>query len=758
MNPIFTPFQNSLLTPRLLLYCQKTISETDPYQSVGIVLCCALSWTPETKSAAMELIKAHFPALVKFVSDDQIVNVVNTVVSRVIGCEEWNVKDSGALTKLVKMVQNESSVLAWHVITATLKTSNTEQLHVKNLWKVARQILNSEEGQKMPSSRLAPSYQYCMALMLELIGRYGLSSSSLLMDTYKEFFQLFGDMCSRVRLDAVPAPVYDVMYLLVVVFSAIHEETGKEPFKQHLTQLLDAIIDCNVAGSQFLSELKSMVDVPPVWFSDNGIDAKRVICSMLLFGLKHSGKLHSLAPYAADWISALFPLLVSCWPSIQREYQYPSLLESLAEITFKFSMAPSGVNMDCLRKIVSACQEHLFSSHPVLHNLSLDLWCVVLQNSSTAATKDVPRQLSALALHIVNRYFPSLSASSSRPLSSTMLYTLNPIRLKLKSILFRALACVPEHSRPEIDGALSGTPLFRILNVQGEPTLGDGDLFLLSVLPLSLMPRNSRYDHVLSLLVEMLSLTATLKTDDGVARNWLCMRAIHSLLGDSKETWTSATLGTLYRLATQTFQNAARGEFVDGNFMACFFDIFSLPPLRERLTWKKLLLDLGAKFHLFPNIAKIALVQYISASAVSCAYSELEQIAEPLTDIFNTFCMDSDWIVAAEAIVAFYPLSKKISLDIENKDRIQELFETYLQAEEKPVPLNTKQSKCLDALAVTPDLTDALDTFKAQMLRFAEERIGSSTEDQSLLQELLKTAQRLRTLESSIAASNSTIL
>jgi len=628
---------------------------------------------------------------------------------------------------------------------------------------MAKKVMELKGEEKLSDSLLASSFGDCMRRALELFGMFGLSGAPQFIGVYKAYTSMILEMCKQVKLHLVNANHYDTLYKLVALFCQVHEDTHISTFGDILTALLDSILVSNATRTGFfpaLNDLMNPLDNGALWFQENEVDFNRVAVSLLLFGFKHATVGHLFAPHAEEWISLFFKLLAVTWPTLQAKFSYRTLLEACAQNTFRFSVTSTGTNRDCIQQLARFCQAHLFNTHPLIHNIALDLWCIIIDNTSQALTSDIPHQLASVVLHIFNRFFSP--TSNPTPISLTALQALNPIRLKLRSILYRVLTCIAPRYRSNIDTNLADhIPLFQVLKCD-DAEIGDGDLFLLDVLPLAFMAVNQRYEELVRLIFGMLPRGILEKDTQPSARTLLCLRALHNIFSQMGVTWsgpTKASLSVYVNAVLSSLKSASQRESIDGEALSIFLDIQSLPTLKDTVPWKRHIFAVTDSLHFLPTVAKIAFVQFIAKYIATASSEEVYDLNNHLSQIFNIFLADQEWIVAAEALVAYFAIFKKCSFSVEHEKGAKKIFEYYNSPTEVPVAM--KAQSHLVSFSKDPNtahILDSVELLRSHLLRYAEERVDNSTEGQHLIQEFLKTTERLKELEASLAIANGTVL
>jgi hypothetical protein len=748
----------------IFLFLKNNPSTDDPFQSVGIVLCCSLSYSVDNSKIVFKLLNSHFPTLESHISDDRVQEVVGVMASRLMNDALWK-NTRKKMSKLLVSCLNNSPFLPWFAILKMIESFCVPISAAEAFWKLAYKTFSASSGKhKTDKVLVSKTFGPFVNGMNEEIADVGVNGSFLLCQKRANYIAAYYALWNHVKMESIHNSLWDSIFLnFMLTCHVCDKSSGRATSLMAIPPMIfKSIMSFPSMADRFFMFLKQIQsgDSYPnsEWLAAERISPHELLWSFLTFGIDQIPNPTLLKPYVKEITNLIFDSMPFYWDGNDgNDLAYPTLLEIICKNLFKISIDSSQSTTggdDGFKTISSICQTHLYNPHPLVHNIALDLWCIIIKTSSITVTKSIPEHLGMLLQHVIKNY-------SSIDLST--LHGLNHIRLRTKSILFRVLSSLPEYFRPNIDTSLENIPLFQVLNCN-HVELGDGDLFLLDILPLSLMSWNARYSFILNQIMGMLP-KQSLKIEANV-RLVLCLRAACHLIQQCHDKLSidslSATQRTINNMLTTLKNMTSMKDFAElGDVLALIFDIIISIKEHVEIQWRMIIINFSDQIGLLSSVAKVAFAQFLSKCIEKATVDQFHDVEMAMKKSFNQLIEDSDWLVSSESILAYFSFRNRFNLDLKLEKDVARLN----NEEEALYPsINTNPQTIREILLSSvscpnnaQSVMDALISFKIAMLRFAEQQ-SAQRQNPSLIQELTRTNARLAQLESTIVNNNPNVL
>jgi hypothetical protein len=699
----------------------------------------------------------------------------------------------GKLTAFNK--QAKSSVLAWCAVKAFLDWEERDSIKIgKYIWPLVEHLCKLDEENLNGDDHVLCDVAFAFSRRsLSLMGAYSLKGAGLLHDTYPKFYESFDlVMKSCANLGNLFEDRWECPMINFCALSQLHMSLNIETLGSIASRLLNTML----AGMDKEKVLACIDDI-----GDGNVDNRNVCVDLrttfpllkafgLLNGLQIANKEH-FHPIFIPWTERLFASLPLLWEHLSVEESYEDTLEEIARALLGNCQAATATiskKAESLQRISSLCHAHLFNPHPFVASLAIDLWCILIKNSSAHAIKQLPSELESLVNHFIQTYYftkPAYSPTSSSRGNATSsvleapsifgpslnsatmipdiahLHALHGIHTRLKSILYRVASILPNSSISELDDSFKSYNCFKILNFERNQELFDRDCVLLDLLPLHFLKDHALYNDVMFALVGRLNkLQGSATSPKCTPSLLLTYRAILKLTTDKIQTLKSNSLSELVKIINIAMKASSMATIDDENFgdlLAVMLDICLSVRSTVQLTWKSQVSSLLPKLPQLNSAAKMAYIHYILGNVLydlSNAGPNPKDFTPTLRSSFESLLHDSDWLVCSEAIITYYTLSSKFTIYIELSEDLKSLTDFpedggshfALSAAAYQLILQSGQVSDENSFA------QSLSNFKRSIFDLAERMKVSGRSE--IFDQLSQLNARLKQLESTIADSN----
>lgn len=475
---------------------------------------------------------------------------------------------------------------------------------------------------------------------------------------------------------------------------------------------------------------------------------------------------------------------------ITMQNKYLVLLRSLSNSVMAVLIAPDASQENATQivpALVQLCFSYLFSPHPFIANLSLDLLCLLIRSTSSTYQSDFRQTLSALIEHILDLHLPAGQFSMAHLRAS------DPVLVRLRSILHRIITSMADFLRRGLFEELFPRSTLNRLLSHENVTLTDRDFAYVAIWPHAYW--NERYNIVLSQLIstirrcssslqsssQSLSSTEASKSSNDIAQLigttretekrgsgasseaelTLALKAAAHLVSMLSSHLLPATVKELAALVQQLISSAVYSTAtLNSEIFANYLNLVVVCSNHAPLQWQHLISKFSVRMNKCQPIAKIAFVQFLTAGLAETAPSA--EISSLVTPIFNMLLDDPHWFVTVEAICAYCAVAKRHDLPLKSKEDWKQDFGPNAVASFKQ---NLSLSRSVQQLLLesvqdfsTQLFLNKLTSFRKDLLQLAEATKTDSTAGQSsskdaILLEIARSYEKLYQLEASLGGT-----
>lgn len=740
-----------------MLTLKDEVNPSDLVNSASVVLCCSLSLTDSTSRKALKKIAKYLPSFNQDLLESSVKKALKISITKLFESSSTHPKALKTLVEVLNKSIDDGPHLGLYALSALVKWSDPKFGTLKKLWTAIGEILTKwmTEKRKVDATTMQKHFAELLTRVVEWFGTVSLAGAVSEFDSYEAFLKVFQMIVRVGKFDSIDQS--PVIFTLAMLFTHVSASSDIECYKELAGAIMNGMIGSLVLRDTILdqvSDCRTGNHTYSTWMAEQNIDETMLAWTFMTRALQYASFGTQLNPN--KWMRLLFEMLPERWTFIQKTTAYTSLLELFAQTSFKLMLdTRGGAKPTSVHSVSEICQSFLFAPHPLLSHLSLDLWCLIIRSSSNEATIAISPSLGLLAKHFVQTHF---SSSVVSPMTLESLKGLHNTRVTLKSIIRRVLESLPMYHRPEFDSKLKKLPLFLLL--EGGPTeLEVADLVLIDIIPWDLMSvdRTGSAPRLAAQLIAEIQRNQSLRLEPSI-RSLLVLRALHRVYMDIGAQFSSDTHMTILRAVTALITNIKNSTVpmsLDGDSLAAIIDLLSMSRILFNSNWKSPFINLSDKISTMPSVAKVALVQFISAcySDPNTNKSDIDGITASVGSVFDLLLADREWTVASEAAVAYFICSNRGPVKLSKPSTVKDLVSSYSsEGSMEPSPETVLQ---LLRVAMTDSshttLLDSLISFKMSLNRFGSTL--HSQKDSSILQELAQVNDRLTRLEGSLAVS-----
>lgn len=752
-NPIFDGGPYKISNRSSAFYCgqiQTEVNSTDYINNACVVLCCSLSLDDSSAKKSLKKIDAYLPSLNVEMLDSYVKKAIKRSILNILEVSSSNSKAVKTLTSVLKGSIKIGPHLCLRTLSTILKWDDPKFGSLKTIWSVLEEGLVkwSKEKNSIAPKKLQKLLGAMLPRMLEWFGTVSFSA----LTEFVVFESMLKTLLILLQIGKLDSVTEDVVFTNALIFVQLAESSDLECYTKVAAAIMDGIATSEALRESLWPQLEEChygQHTYSSWFLAQHLDPHLLTWNFLARAPRYASSATQFD--ARKWVEKIFAFLPDHWLNIQKTESYTSLLSSISNTTFNLIINPmSGVNMSSLALVTKVCQSHLFSPHPLIQHLALDLWCLILRSSSSQATKSVAQNLGDLAKHFVETHF------SSAPMTSEALRGLYSSFIRIRSIIRRVMESLPVYHRPDIDQNLKHFPIF--LTLEGSTSeMGEADYALIDLLPWDLISNSSLLPMVLQQLLASLQRNQNLRPEPSV-RFILCLRAIYRLIVDVGNKFTADTISSVSRalnVLLTSLKNSTVAAPLDGDMIATLIDIIASLRSHPNFLWKSPFINLSDRFQTFSPVAKIALLQFISSclSDPNTSAKDASEINSAVVGVFERALADSEWSVVSEAIISYFTSNKHHSIKISKSSSVEAMNDSLRD----PTPIPTSESALQVLRSALQEsskstLLDSLIAFKTSVNQFAAQ--NQDQQRDGILQELAQLNHRLSQLESSLTSSS----